>query len=174
MKALNTGFVAALLCLSVVGGGCRKGGEVTTDKDETAAVPVAVAKVEQRVFSHNVRTVGRLSALHESKVGSKVGGKVAEVYAEEGDEVKQGDPLLKLEQKSFLDTMRQAEAAVTTAEAALANVLAGSRREDIAAAEAAFELAQREYNRMKELWETQSIPQARRTSTLHARRWTRQ
>lgn len=161
MRPLTTVFLAALLFLLLAGGGCRKGGEVTTDKDETAAVPVEVARVEERVFSHNVRTVGTLFALHESKVGSKVGGRVAEVYAEEGDQVKKGDPLLKLEQKSFLDAMRQAEAAVATAEAALANVLAGSRKEDIAAAEASFELADREYNRMKGLWKTQSIPKAR-------------
>ena len=161
MRPLNTGFLAALLCSLLVGGGCGKGGEVTTDKDETATVPVAVARVEERIFSHNVRTFGTLVALHESKVGSKVGGKVVEVYAEEGDEVNRGDPLLKLEQTSFLDTMRQAEAAVATAEAALASVLAGSRREDIASAKASFELADREYNRMKGLWETQSIPKAR-------------
>jgi len=148
MRPLKTGFLAALLFLLLAGGGCRKGGEVTTDKDEPAAVPVEVARVEERLFSHNVRTVGTLFALHESKVGSKVGGRVAEVYAEEGDQVKKGDPLLKLEQKSFLDAMRQAEAAVATAEAALANVLAGTRREDIAAAKAAFELADREYNRI--------------------------
>ncbi len=161
MTALKTGFVVALIGLLIMGGGCRRGGEKAAGKDETTAMAVAVATVEERVFSHNVRTVATLSALHESNIGSKVGGKVAEVYVEESDEVEKGKPLLKLDQKDFLDAVRQAEAAVATAEAALANVLAGTRKEDIAAAKASFELAEREYDRMKGLWETQSIPKAR-------------
>jgi len=117
--------------------------------------------VNQRQFSYNVRTVGTLFALHESHIGSKVGSKVAEIYVDESDEVKKGDPLLKLEQEDFIEAVNQARAAVATAEATLANVLAGTRKEDIAAAKASFELAEREYNRMKGLWETQSVPKAR-------------
>ena len=145
----------------LVGGACRKhSGEAHTE-EESSAVPVRVVTVEERLFSYNVRTVGTLFALHESHAGSKVSGRVAELYVEESDEVKKGDPLVKLEQEDFHDAMNQAEAAVKAAEAALASVLAGTRREDIATAKAAFELAETEYHRMKDLWETRSIPKAR-------------
>lgn len=151
----------SLFALLVVGGGCRKDAGDAPVEEPKLAVPVTVATVEDRLFSYNVRTVGTLFALHESNIGSKVGGRAAEIYVEESDEVKKGDPLMKLEQEDYVDAVNQAQAAVATAEAALANVLAGTRREDIATAEAAFELAEREYNRMKGLWATQSIPKAR-------------
>ena len=161
MKALNTAIMVAFLSSLLVGGACKRhAGGAHTD-EETSAIPVSVVTVEERLFSYNVRTVATLFALHESHIGSKIGSRVAEIYVEESDEVKEGDPLLKLEQKDFLDAVNQGQAAVAAAEAALANVLAGTRREDVATAKAAFELAEREYNRMKGLWETQSIPKAR-------------
>jgi len=161
MKMLSAVTVVVLVGFLLVGGACREhSGETPTD-EETSAIPVTVATVEKRLFSYNVRTVATLFALHESHIGSKIASRVAKIYVEESDTVKEGDPLLELEQKDFLDAINQAEAAVKAAEAALTNVLAGTRREDIAAARAAFELAEREYNRMKGLWETQSIPKAR-------------
>jgi len=161
MRRFNRAVVISLFALLVLGGSCRKDAGDLPVEERTLAVPVTVAAVEDRLFSYNVRTVGTLFALHESNIGSKVGGRAAEVYVEESDEVKKGDPLLKLEQRDYADAVNQAQAAVATAEAALANVLAGTRKEDIAAAKAAFELAETEYNRMKGLWATQSIPKAR-------------
>ena len=161
MRRFNKAVVISLFALLVLGGSCRRDTGDLPVEEPALAAPVTIAPVEDRLFSYNVRTVGTLFALHESNIGSKVGGRAAEVYVEESDEVKRGDPLLKLEQEDYADAVNQAQAAVATAEAALANVLAGTRKEDIATAKAGFELAQREYNRMKGLWETQSIPKAR-------------
>ncbi len=161
MRRLNRAVTISLFALLVVGGACRKDAGDAPVEEPTLAVPVSVAAVEDRLFFYNVRTVGTLFALYESNIGSKVAGRAAEVYVAESDEVKKGDPLLKLEQEDYVDAVNQAQAAVATAEAALANVLAGTRKEDIATARAAFELAEREYNRMKGLWATQSIPKAR-------------
>jgi multidrug efflux pump subunit AcrA (membrane-fusion protein) len=161
MRRFNKAVAISMFALLVLGGSCSKDTGDLPVEEPALAVPVTVATVEDRLFSYNVRTVGTLFALHESNIGSKVGGRAAEVYVQESDEVKKGDPLLKLEQEDYVDAVNQAQAAVATAEAALANVLAGTRKEDIATAEAAFELAEREYNRMKGLWATQSIPKAR-------------
>ena len=158
-------MLLAVCCICLVGEGCTKKSASSANNSQTAAVPVTIVKVEERDFSYSVRTVGTLFALHESNIGTKVDGKVAEVLVQEGSEVKKSDPLLKLEQKDFLNAVNQAEAAVATAEANLANVLAGTRKEDIASAKAAFELAEKEYNRMKGLWETQSIPKQRLDAT---------
>jgi len=165
MRRLNRAVTVSLFALLVVSGACRKDAGDAPVEEPTLAVPVTVATAQDRLFSYDVRTVGTLFALHESNIGSKVGGRAAEVYVEESDEVQKGDPLLKLEQEDYVDAINQAQAAVATAEAALANVLAGTRKEDIATAKAAFELAEREYNRMKGLWATQSIPKARLDAT---------
>ena len=77
----------------------------------------------------------------EIHVGSKIGGRVAEVFVQEGQEVKQGQPIIRFE--SFdLDAKRaDAAAAVTGAEANLQKMLALSRPEEIAEARAQAEAA---------------------------------
>ena len=77
----------------------------------------------------------------EIHVGSKISGRVAEVFVKEGQEVKQGQPIIRFE--SFdLDAKRaDAAAAVTEAEANLQKMLAFSRPEEIAEARAQAEAA---------------------------------
>ncbi len=77
----------------------------------------------------------------EIHVGSKVGGRIAEVMVREGQTVKRGDVILKFE--SFdLDAKRaDAAAALRQAEASLEKFVNGSRPEEIAAARAQAEAA---------------------------------
>ncbi|MFB0546658.1 MAG: biotin/lipoyl-binding protein, partial [Anaerolineae bacterium] len=69
---------------------------------------------------------------------AEVGGRIERIAADEGDEVKRGDVLVELDKTLLMAQMRQAEAAVEVAEAALAQVKAGARPEDIHRAEAAL------------------------------------
>ena len=55
----------------------------------------------------------------EININSKVPGRVKKVYVEEGQEVKQGDPLIEISSDELQAKKQQAEAAVAQAEAAL-------------------------------------------------------
>ncbi|MBI1901235.1 MAG: HlyD family efflux transporter periplasmic adaptor subunit [Planctomycetia bacterium] len=72
----------------------------------------------------------------EIRVGSRVGGRVAKVTVEEGDEVKQGTVLLELEPFDLLDQLAQAKADRDARAADLGRLNRGFRDEEKAQAKA--------------------------------------
>jgi multidrug resistance efflux pump len=74
-------------------------------------------------------------------IASEFGGRVADVLAEEGDEVEASDVLIRLDTSLVDARMGEAEAAVAAARANLARVQAGPRPGEIATAEAMLEQA---------------------------------
>ncbi len=84
---------------------------------ETAVNQTANSAVQT---SNNVVSVeGRIIPLRDATLSFMVGGRVAEIIADEGTAVAAGDPILTLETADLQLGVQQAEAGVTTAEAAL-------------------------------------------------------
>ena len=73
----------------------------------------------------------------EIQAGSKVGGRVTEVLAEEGQTVKSGAPLIRFESEELKARREQLQARIIQAEAELARLERGFRPEEIRQAEAA-------------------------------------
>lgn len=69
-------------------------------------------------------------------IASELGGQIAAIPVEEGDEVKAGDILIELDSDTLDAQIREAEAALDAAEAQLERVKAGTRPEQIRQAEA--------------------------------------
>lgn len=78
----------------------------------------------------------------QPRVGSRVGGRVAEVHVEEGNSVKAGTQLVTLEPFDLQERLAEARAALAAQQANLAKLKAGPRAEDIAQATAARDRAQ--------------------------------
>jgi HlyD family secretion protein len=97
--------------------------------------------VKRGTIISSVKATGRLEPDVEVSLGFDTNGTVAEVLVERGQSVKAGDPLARLEADELLLQLAQAEAN-------LAQVQAGSREEDIAAAEAALRNAQANYDKI--------------------------
>ncbi len=74
---------------------------------------------------------GYIVAHHKINVNSKVTGRVAWIGVEKGDKVKQGQPLVRLEDEEFRANVKQAEGAAATARAYLQQLQAGSRPQEI-------------------------------------------
>lgn len=81
----------------------------------------------------------------EVEVAPEISGRIAEMLAERGDTVQEGDLLVHLDDAMILSQRQEAQAALAAARANLAHVQAGARPEEIAAARAA--LAQTEAER---------------------------
>ncbi len=81
----------------------------------------------------------------EIVIAPEIGGRIAEVLVDEGDEVRSGEVLVRLDDALLQTSRGEALAAVAAAEANLARVQAGARPAEIAAARAA--LAQAESQR---------------------------
>lgn len=81
----------------------------------------------------------------EVTVAPEIGGRIAEMLVERGDDVQVGDVLVRLDDTAFQSQRAEAVAGLAAARANLARVLAGARPEEITAARAS--LAQAEAQR---------------------------
>lgn len=106
-----------------------------------------------------VAAPGRVEPISEEmRLGFDIAGKLAEVSAEEGDVVKQGQILARLSADEFSARVDAAEQVLAAREAALAKVLAGARdmerkeaRAAVAEARAVSEVALLEHQRRRQL-----------------------
>lgn len=98
--------------------------------------------------------------MKEATLNSKLAGTINEVLVEEGDTVNAGDPLIKLTSETVEAKLQQAEGAQAAAEAQADKASAGARNQEVAQAKAAFDYAQKTYDRMKILLEQEAISQA--------------
>ncbi len=110
-------------------------------------------------------------------IAARIDGRVAEIPVERGQNIAAGAVLVRIGNPETVAKSDQAVAARIVAEAQLANINAGTRAEVIAAHEAALEraqaslvLAEKTYDRVRQLAEHGNAPQARldqATDSLH-------
>ena len=92
-------------------------------------------------------------------LAAEVAGKVREVRVSEGSRVRAGDTLVLIDDTEYRLQLLQAEANLASFESAYRLALDGSRAEDILQAEAAYQTAETDFTRMKELIATESVTQ---------------
>lgn len=86
----------------------------------------------------NILTISGNIEAHESTVGFKVQGRLDELLVQEGQYVHEGDIIARLDRKDYVQQVRVDEATVRSREAELNLALAGSRTQEIKAAEQAL------------------------------------
>lgn len=102
--------------------------------------------------------------IREVRLGFRVGGRVLEVLKEEGDVIRAGETVARLDDEPFRNAVDHAEAQVGSLAARLAELKNGSRPEEIeqarknlAAAESARENAQLVFTRQQQLIKTNAV-----------------
>ncbi|MEO0949126.1 MAG: efflux RND transporter periplasmic adaptor subunit, partial [Cyanobacteria bacterium J06641_5] len=110
---------------------------VTAQENEGALLPVNVLQIVP-VSSYEVARAytGEIAALRASDLGFERGGRLVDVLVREGDRVTAGQPIAQLDTQNLQAQRRQLEAEKARAVAQFAELQAGPRSEDIAAAEA--------------------------------------
>ena len=88
-----------------------------------------------------VSAEGKVIPARDATLAFRLGGRVAEVLVNEGEVVKEGSVLIRLEDADLQAAVLQAKAAVALAQANLDQVKAGPRAEEIAALEAQIKAA---------------------------------
>ena len=98
-----------------------------------AAIEVDTARprVESAASSAVLVATGYVVAHHKTQVGSKIAGRVAWIGVEKGDRVKQGQTVVRLEDREYRAQRDQEKAALDSAEARLNELERGSRPEEI-------------------------------------------
>lgn len=160
MKARR--WILAIVAIAVVGAAVARAWRA----EAVALVPVTEAPlVRTLVFS------GRVAAPLRVELGATVTGRVVEVGVREGDTVRQGDTLARLESAEVQAQLAQAQAALRLAESRLVGqreVAAPTTDAALAQAEANLDAAQREAARSRDLFARGYVSQARIDETERA------
>ena len=100
------------------------------------------AVVERGTMLVAISASGSIEPQARVSLAFELSGRVAEVEVEVGDKVEAGDVLVRLDDERLTLQVQQAQAALASAEAQLAQLQAGPRPEEVEAAEANLKAAQ--------------------------------
>ena len=122
------------------------------------ATPVRVGNVRRIRTPQTVPVSGSVVSWQDpSNVAFVVSGKVVEAGPREGDPVRKGQVLARIDPADYALGVQAAQAQVAAARAVLDKAEAPARPEVLERARIAFERAQDEYRRMKQLYDSQSL-----------------
>jgi len=116
---------------------------------------VAVEKVVRRNIIETVSANGKIQPAKDVKISPYISGEVVALYVKEGNFVKKGQKLAKIDPKIYISSFRQAEAAVKTTEANQANSKAR-----LAQSQAQYTKSRLDFARSQKLWKNQVISDA--------------
>ena len=109
-------IVFAILGIATVAGSllAYRGAELRAQDAKSAksppAMPVAVATVVQQTVKVTIQAIGNVEAYSTVALKARVDGQIVEVNFKEGQEVRKGAALFKIDARPFEATLRQAEA----------------------------------------------------------------
>lgn len=133
-----------------------------------APAPVSTALVEKGSYSSPIRITGTAEARAETTLASTIAGYVEQLYVDEGDVVKKGQPVAQLRPKAYEYACQQARSTYLSDKAEWEELRAGTRSEDIAIAKANLdaavkleEIAQADYDRNLSLKDSNVISRDR-------------
>ncbi|HNY38816.1 MAG TPA: efflux RND transporter periplasmic adaptor subunit [Bryobacteraceae bacterium] len=153
-RSLWPTLLSALVYTSLIGCGGRAAPERET------AVPVAVRPATAVDRADVIRTGGTVEPRESAKVSFKVAGRIARILVEEGQHVRAGQLLAELDPGDYQRGVEMAAAEADAARAQADKADAGTRKQEVAQARAAYELAADEYRRMKALYDRKSLAPA--------------
>lgn len=132
-KAIGSVLVGWLVAIAIAG--------CTREPIPVKPTPTAAASVKGIQAGERIIAEGRVIPVKSADLNLSSTGIVAEVLVAEGDQVKQGQPLVRLDSKRQAAAVAQAQANLAAAEAQLAKLQAGATAEEVAVAEQAVEVA---------------------------------
>jgi HlyD family secretion protein len=115
-------------------------------------VKVVIEKTTTHTITETVTASGKIYPETEVKISPEVSGEVIELTVQEGDSVRKGQLLMKVNPAIYSSMVNQAQASVQESRSRVAN-----SREMVAQAKAQYDQATTNYNRNKKLYEDKVI-----------------
>jgi multidrug efflux system membrane fusion protein len=126
-------IVASCLLLLLGEQGCKDGASTAGHPAKggigRAAIPVAASRVIKKDVPIDIQAVGTVEASSTVTVKSQVSGELVKVSFREGDFVRKGDDLFKVDARTYEAQLNQAQANLAKNEAALAQIEANLARD---------------------------------------------
>ena len=164
-----------LIFLLPLASGCRT--QKQPQRVEPSLPPVAVSseKLELREVPQSEEFAGTLNSVRRATLSTKISGWITFLEVQEGDRVRRGETLIKIDATDLkaqsaqaragynaaLSQINQAQASVATARSGLQQARSGLElaRAQLPEAEAQLALARLEFDRMKSLYQQGAVPQ---------------
>lgn len=102
-------------CMIWIFAGCSSKDPKTTER----VLPVVIAEVVQQDIPIFIEVIGNVYSLQTVQIRPQVGGIVQEAYVRQGQYVKKGDPLYKIDPRPYQAALDKAKAALIKDQAAL-------------------------------------------------------
>src|SRR5215467_15118345 len=112
-------FSHVLVLVVASGAGCSKSQPSSVLGDASHPTPIHSYTVAEETARRRIQAVGSLYALEESTLSSEVEGRVAEVLSDVGDNVKEGQALVRLDPKELQFEVERQRGIVTQVRAQL-------------------------------------------------------
>jgi membrane fusion protein, multidrug efflux system len=106
-RACSLSLIVVVTLLSITGSSCSKGKPAPP-----RTVPVVAGRADQKNIPLQLKVIGNVEAYNSVSIKPLVGGEVEGVYFREGQDVKKGDLLFKIDPRPYEAALRQAEAAL--------------------------------------------------------------
>jgi HlyD family secretion protein len=119
------------------------------------SVSVSTEKAEKRSIVESVSANGKIQPEVELKISSDVSGEIVDLFVKEGDQVKKGDLLCRINPLIYESNLNRMTATLSETKANVSN--ARARLEQV---KAAFANAEASYNRNKKLFDSGAISQS--------------
>lgn len=153
------GFVAAVLAVGAAS-------MTLMGSQQAAGTPVSVGKVTTAALETKVLTSGIVTVEDKQRIYANVNGILREFAVKEGDAVKKGQVIGKIDTSDVESRIMEIDAQIELARANLSKAQAGSEpeelaqeRERVAQAERDYDNAKREYERIRQLHESGATTQ---------------
>lgn len=124
-------------------------------KGGSGELEVTIGKVEKKDITEYVNANGKIQSAIDVGISSEVSGEIIKLAVTEGQKVKEGDLLLKINPDIYISAQNRARAAMNTAKANYANSKAG-----LAQVKAQFVINQKAFERNQKLIKSGAISQA--------------
>ena len=149
--------VLAVQVIFFMSSGCVKKEEVAKKKREFS-LPVQIGRIIIKDVTDQVRTVGNIRAEQRVIINSEVAGQITKVEVREGDIVKSGDLLARIDSREYELEVEELEAELSAAKEEFKKAIEGLRPEEkekllarVRVNESAFDLAIKEQDRFQKL-----------------------
>ena len=159
LAVMRTGLLSALAVQVIffMSSGCVKKEEVAKKKREFS-LPVQIGKIIFKDVIDQVRTVGNIHAEQRVTINAEVEGQITKVEVREGDIVKSGDLLARIDSREYELEVEELEAELSAAKEEFKKAIEGLRPEEkekllarVRVNESALGLAIKEQDRFQKL-----------------------
>ena len=159
LAVMRVGLLSALAVQVIffMSSGCVKKEEVAKKKREFS-LPVQIGKIIFKDVIDQVRTVGNIHAEQRVTINAEVEGQITKVEVREGDIVKSGDLLARIDSREYELEVEELEAELSAAKEEFKKAIEGLRPEEkekllarVRVNESAFGLAIKEQDRFQKL-----------------------